>query len=99
MNERQVRNKLHLFNKCNLLIKSRRINDRIDKYSFKFIERNTHITKDDFKKFVKDIEIMIAQELTDKPREPQYDRCFFSGKAKDFNPAKWQKIETTKLNL
>ena len=97
-NERQVRNKVHLFSKCNMLIKSRRINDRIDKYAYKFLERKNGITRDEFKRFVKDIEIMIAQQLTDKPQQEQFDRCLFVGKAKDFEPKKWQKIETANIS-
>ena len=97
-NERQVQNKVHLFSKCNMLIKSRRINERLNKYAQLFLMRNKNITKEEFKKFVKDIEIMIAQQLTDKPQQEQFDRCLFVGKAKDFEPKKWQKIETANIS-
>lgn len=49
-----------------LLTKSDRINGRIDKLGRIVCKQNTTIDVKDFKKFVKSVEILIAQELTTK---------------------------------
>ncbi len=47
-----------------LLTKSDRINTRLEKFSHTVKTQNSTIAVKDFLKFVKDVQIMIAQELT-----------------------------------
>lgn len=47
-----------------LLVKSDRINNRIEKYANTVKKQNTLIDIKDFAKFVKGVQILIAQELS-----------------------------------
>ena len=47
-----------------LLVKSDRINNRIEKYASTVKKQNTLIDIKDFAKFVKGVQILIAQELS-----------------------------------
>lgn len=49
-----------------LLTKSDRINNRIEKFAQTVCKQNTTIDVKDFKKFVKSVQVLIAQELTYK---------------------------------
>ena len=62
MNQVQMRNKIRLINKCNMLIKSDRINCRIQKFADTYDGEN----KQEIKKFAKTIQIMVAQVLSNK---------------------------------
>ena len=49
-----------------LLTKSDRINSRMEKYSQTIKKQNSMVAESDVRKFVKDMQIMIAQELNEK---------------------------------
>ena len=69
-----------------LLLKRDRIIDRIEQ--FKNTVRKDELTKKEFESFIKSVEILIGQELSEKGNTRDIKAVYyFSGKAKD-----WKKI-------
>lgn len=79
-----------------VLVKSDRINTRIRRLVYSFLAQNKTITKKNVKELANEIEAIVTQELTYKGAEETITKGYiFAGKAKDWNPKKWQKIEST----
>lgn len=82
-----------------LLVKCDHLCDRLEAYAKCVRLHNNMISGEDFLKFVNYYRQIVVDELVYRPYKEERGKqkmiLIFSGKAKDFTPEKWQKIETT----
>lgn len=57
-----------------LLVKGDHINDRLERYAHSVRLHNNLISRDDFLKFVKDMQVMISSELTYQKYEDEEEK-------------------------